>query len=460
MPSQSGTEDSPRERDDPLTRPPDFPPSPQGRDHLSPEARAWEEALDELDKQLDYEDIHGPGTSQHSGSTWKYIPSNPPETDSPGSQRASRKSLREEARERIMREVKNEFAAQGRTYRLALSESSESLGEGKVTDLRSSADVTRKRDAKEHAKKDRGEHSVDRPAVGVSEGRKDYSIEAKIRRRDDENQKLSDDVLNEWSMRIEALDEEEFLSSDSETKKQDEPKSLLKKVAELEKKRKKIEIVDPPTGTTDEKEGMHWLDSLHAEKLSPAEFKARMDAKMQEYDRSYENTQREEAERTARAAEWRLLTEEIAAARKRKMKTLKMYEAWKETQKPKFESVQDKQRAARMRYDLAFYRNKAFMEVAPLMDRGNEGDNHLAHDRSAEGGSEAHHSSSGGKFSVHNETHSPGHATDQNIPWDKISYAMKMMGVYQGGEPVAPPTGGQRSFHNEPESSSSAAKDT
>ncbi|CAD6449839.1 e85bc753-5e36-41d2-8bce-26a06ac6fdcd-CDS [Sclerotinia trifoliorum] len=456
-----GTEESSRELDNPLTRPPDFPPSPHGRDHLSPEARAWEEALDDLDKQLDYEDVHGPGTSQHPGSRWKYIPSNPPEKDGPESQRAFRKGLLEDARERIMREVKRDFAAQGRVYRLALSESSESSGEEKLTDTRSSVDVTRKRDAKEHAKKDRGEHSVDRPDFDASEGSKDSSIEAKIRRRDDENQKLRDDVLDEWSRRVEATYEKEDFSSDSENEEQDDPKSLLKKVAELEKKRKKVEIVDSPTETTDEKEEIHWLDALHAEKLSPTEFKARMDAKLQEYDRSYKNTQREDAERAARTAEWRHLSEEIAAARERRMQTLELFEAWKEAQKPKspvHESAQDKQRAAQMRYDLAFHRNKAFMEVASSLGRGSKGDNNLVH-KGAEGGSGAH-PSPGGKCPIHNEPHSPGSATDQNIPWDKISYGMKMMGVSQGGESIAPPPGGQRPFHNEPQSSSSAAKDT
>ncbi|KAJ8057909.1 hypothetical protein OCU04_013091 [Sclerotinia nivalis] len=455
-------EKPPRERDDPLTRPPDFPPTPPGRDHLSPEARAWEESLDALDKQLDYEDIHGPGTSQHPGSTWEYIPSDPPSKDVPQSKGAARRALLDEAKDRIMLEVKRDFAAQGRTYRLALSESSESSEEEKVTDFRSFVNVTRKRDAKEHARGDRGEDSFDRPAFDASEEKKDSSIGARIGRKDEENQKLKEDLLDEWARRLEGMLEEEHISSDSESEGRDAPERLLKKVADLEKKKKKVEIVDPRTETTDEKGGVHWLDALHAEKLSPSEFKARMDAKVQEYDRSYKNTQREDAERTARTDQWRHLTQKIAAAREQRMELLERHAAWNEARKPKYpeyESAQEKQRARQRRYDLAFYQNKANMDRVSSWGQGNDGDDHLVHNRGAAGGDGGRHSA-GGRCPIHNEPRSPGSATEHNIPWDKITQGLKMMGASEGGERIAPYAGGQRPFHNEPESSSSAAEDT
>ncbi|KAF7866798.1 hypothetical protein EAF04_005640 [Stromatinia cepivora] len=453
-------EKPPRVRDDPLTRPPNFPPTPPGRDRLSPEARSWEESLDALDKQLDYEDIHGPGTSQHAGSTWEYIPSDPPIKDIP------RRALLDEEKDRIMFEVKRDFAAQGRTYRLALSESSESSEEEKVTDFRSFVNVTRKRDAREHARGDRGEDSFDRPASDASEGRKDSSIGAKIGRKDEENQKLKEDLLDEWTRRVEAMYEEEHISSDSESEGRDPPERLLEKVADLGGKKKKVEIVDPPTETTDEKEGVHWLDALHAEKLSPSEFKARMDAKLQEYDRSYKSMQREDAERTARTDQWRHLTKKIAAARKRRMELLARHAAWNAARKRKpkaseYESAEEEQRAGQRRYNEAFYQNKANMDKVSSWGQWKDGDDHLVHNRGAAGGGgERLRPSAGGRCPIHNEPHSPGSAIDHNIPWDKISHGMKMMGASGGGERIAPYAGGQRPFHNEPESPLSAAEDT
>lgn len=122
--------------------PPNLPSSSRDRDQLTKKELRWEEALDELDKQLDYEDIHGPGTSQHAGAWWRRIPDSPKHdavlqsTDVQDSVE-HRNSLLRDREKHVMEEVQRDlnYTARSLEFTEVSSESSESAAEEAPSDV-------------------------------------------------------------------------------------------------------------------------------------------------------------------------------------------------------------------------------------------------------------------------------------------------------------------------------------
>lgn len=273
----------PRIRRDPLTKPLNFPPSPPGRDHLSREALAVEEALDELDKQLDYEDIHGPGTSQFPGAMWKYVPKNPPsetELDIQSQGDDEKGSISEGTEERVLEEVKRDLNYRARMDKYSSVNSDSSAGEEEVpTDFRSFVDITRRRDEREFEKPRENpkgveveeENPLDVTAFVTSRrGRR-------FKRNKEGQDELDQVVVDETSERLEELRKvrkseakENVFSSESEG--QDSPKDYSVKIKTQEA------LSDPDLSHID------WLDALDAEHLPYEEYHARLDAKVKEFD--------------------------------------------------------------------------------------------------------------------------------------------------------------------------------
>ncbi|QSZ34121.1 hypothetical protein DSL72_005709 [Monilinia vaccinii-corymbosi] len=355
------------ERRDPLLRPPNFPPSPTGRDHLSPKERKWEEALDELGKQIDYEDIHGPGTSQHEGARWKYVPANSPDTElelqaieNPG----NRDLLLDASQKRVMQDVQRDldYTARAREFIDSASDSltSEEEEEG-PTDFSPFVDITRKEDAKESQKKigkskgaEYDAKRFDTAAIAASRRKKEARREAKAKRREEGQEKLFQEVIDEYLSRLEISDEEK-----------EEPDNL---------------------------------STPEAEERDPPEEKSRMVSDLGKEEESMEEEQRKYLSK-------RWTKERITDLRKR-AQNLKALEAQRQIREP--DEYTMKKRAEmnwRAEYDQAFYRNTAAMrkglQEAPSED--------AKEDEKIGAGAGA----AGGRRFIHNEAESPQSSTEE-----------------------------------------------
>ncbi|KAB8303735.1 hypothetical protein EYC80_005118 [Monilinia laxa] len=194
--------------------------SSKSRDNLTAKELRWEEALDELDKQLDYEDIHGPGTSQYEGAWWRFNPGNSPKLDSILQSKGVRDSLEDrdslldDRKKQVMEEVQRDLDFTARSLKFAdlASESSESEEEA-PTYFSPLVDIRHKGSAKESEKKlgESREIKDDRKRLGfvastASQLKKDARREAKAKERREGKDKLIQEVIDEWSRRMDILD--------------------------------------------------------------------------------------------------------------------------------------------------------------------------------------------------------------------------------------------------------------
>ncbi|ESZ98582.1 hypothetical protein SBOR_1032 [Sclerotinia borealis F-4128] len=360
----------PLEGEDPLTRPPDSPPTPPGRDNLTPTGRAVEEALDDLTKQPDYEDIHGPGTSQTSGSTWKYVPSTRPNSEfDPSFENVREKSqpILDDRAERILREVRRDFADRMRAYDVPDSDSSASPEEEMATDIRSFVEATRRKDAREHAKnhgksEEAEEEEVKRfdiASFNVSQRKRRARKEAKAKRKAERKEKLNEEILAEWARRLGKLaKEEESEFSTSESEGRDPPKAESKIASNLGKGVAKN--VAAPTETTHTK--VHWLDALDAQNLAPADYQSRLDEKIGEYDNQIGSIEEEGRKEETGSKATPSRCAEARAALRQQIKRMKAKLQGPNQEQEEHLSRQREEMLIQREYDEAFYRNQAAMD--------------------------------------------------------------------------------------------------
>ncbi|RAL61607.1 hypothetical protein DID88_009645 [Monilinia fructigena] len=278
----------------------------RSRDHLTAKESRWEETLDELDKQLDYEDIHGSGTSQHEGAWWRYNPGNSPKLDSILQSKEfnysfeDRESPLDDRNKHVMEEVQRDLDFTARSLKFAdlASESPEPEGET-PTDFRTLVDIRHRGNAKESEEKLGGSREVeddkkrlDFVASTASQLKKGARREAKAKERREGKDKLIQEVVDEWSRRMDILDGVKEVPgnfSNSQSEEQDPPKDKFKSISNIGEGR--FKIVDSSTATKQHKKDQ--LDALEVEEAARAERDTLMDEKIRSF-RQETNLPREE----------------------------------------------------------------------------------------------------------------------------------------------------------------------